>query len=568
MQSPVVGGGDSASVTLGLVATLACFCLLLSRVMFLGPPMVFADEYAYAAWAYWVGHREALPTQLAPIVHNWLFSLIGSVAHMGQGHLIEKIRLINVVATTAAMIPFYRIASQVFTSRWSLLIGVVFAWGAGGYVAFFMPDAIFTVVYIALLATVFTYLRKPTLVSVLWVGLVHGLLIAVKPHGVFLLPVFVVLIAAYDTAQRRIHPSKRGLIAAVGYALITVAVYATIDSLVWGELVLNPFGGYYSGLSTSWTQRLSDPQFLINCFRVLIRHLAFVAAVASLPMLVTIVTALRTPWRAGQRDDSPLAWIRPAGLFVLLSYLCLLSVAVMFSVTVAGAGPLENLDRVHGRYYDFTLVVLFFYSIVAAAAQWQDWTPRLRWGIAFAALACTMAGYWMLLRIGAQGHVDFVLGLSAYNVPKIRLLSIALALATLAVLVFRPRHTAKAMFASLAIYMALNAWFVDKIRKDAAAPTVIDRFGQAMDLHVGTPQHQYVIFKTLDPDAYRAAFYMIGDGTILPIATDKPVDCGLIKPPASVIALHGIALSCDLSVDGHDAAVTLLSTPEAGAGKQ
>ncbi|UZW61630.1 glycosyltransferase family 39 protein [Lysobacter enzymogenes] len=550
------------STTACILAMVAAFYLLLSRVAALGPPMVFADEYSYAAWSYWVLHREVMPGQ-APLVNNWFFSLLYSLAHSRGGELIVKARLLNVLVTALAIVPLYRIAAQVYRPRGALLLAIAFAWaGLGGYIAFFMPESLFAALYVGLLSMLFAYLRQPRASLLVWAAVLHGLLIATKPHGLFLLPPFALLLAVYDARTRRVGWSASALGMAGLYAAATVASYVALESAIFGKLVLNPFGGHYGAQSSIIENGMSPALLLSKGIVALRNHFAFLATLMSLPLLLVAVSAVRNLLRP-QALEPQFAWTRPAVWFVLAGFGCFFAVTMAFSAAVAGTGMYESLDRVHGRYYEFALVPLLMYAVLVASVEWRLWSLRLRLAVAATVLAASAAGYWWLLREVYQYHTDFALGLSAFNDRFIRYNCMLAAWAALAVFVLRPRHAGKAILAAMVLYLAWNSTQVDKVRRGANQPGAIDRYGERIDREGKRSGHQFALFRQLDADAYRSAFYMIGDGTAIYLQPGQEFDCRLIEGPSTVIALHGIGVPCGLTPREDEDGISLSSTEPA-----
>lgn len=545
-----------------MLAMVAAFYLLLSRVAMLGPPMVFADEYSYAAWSYWTMHREVMPGQ-APLVNNWFFSLLYSLVHSSGGELIVKARLLNVIVVALAIVPLYRIAVRVYRPRGALLLAILFAWsGVGCYMALFMPESLFAALYVAVLATLFAYLREPRKSTLVCAAVLHGLLIATKPHGLFLLPTFAVLLAVYDARSRRVGWSASALGLAALYAAVTTATFVAVDSAIFGKLVLNPFGGHYGAQSSIIENGMSPALLLSKGIVALRNHAAFAATLMALPLLLVAVSAVRNLLRPDALAPE-FAWMRPATWFVLAGFACFFAVTMAFSAAVAGTGMYESLDRVHGRYYEFSLVPLLMYSVLVASVEWRLWSLRLRLIVATVALAASAAGYWWLLREVYQYHNDFALGLSAFNDRFIRYNCMLAAWAAIAVFVLRPRDAGKAILAAMALYLAWNTAHVDKVRRNGSQPGVIDRYGEQIDREGKRSGHQFAVFKQLDADAYRSAFYMIGDGTAIHLLPGQSFDCSLIKGATTVIALHGIGAPCGLKPRESEEGVALSSTVDA-----
>lgn len=542
-------------------ASLLCVALLASRIAFLGPPMVFADEYAYAAWSYWVFNRDAFPEGHAAIVHTWFYAGLASVVHFDGGRLIEKIRVFNVLVAALALFPLYRLASHTLNRAFALGLSVLFTWAAlGGYIAFFMPDGMFSVLYVALFVIMVEYLRAPGWRPLLAAAVVHGLLIATKPHGLLALPAFGGLLALYDTAQGRVRFNACGMRAAIIYGVIAFVVFSTIDSAMWGKLVVNPFSDHYNGTSTGWGDKILDPEFLRRCMYVAWRHLAFVGAVAGLPLSLVVVSAMRALRRVEDGADPRASWLRAGSLFALFGYLSFFAVTVLFTVAIVGQGPYESLARVHGRYYDFAMTVIFFHAIVLSAVEWRTWSFRLRAALVLLTLVGAGVAYVALKSATDLGVVDFALGASLYDSPRVRALAIALAITSAAVFLLRPRHTAAALALALGVYLVCNVHVVDQYRIGAGSGP-IDRFGMMMDMDPKRP-HQYAAFRARDVDAYRAAFYMVGDGKILPVAADGTVDCSKVAQPAAIISLHDIPVACGLVPEERQGGALLSVTPE------
>lgn len=543
------------------IAAVGCFILLLSRVWELRIPTVFGDEYSYAAWAYYIFHRNAQP-DLAPVLNNWLFSLLASVIHIGSDHTIQKARLLNAVIVFCTLWPLYRLATLTFRGPWAILIALAFVWGGlGGYMAYLMPESLYFALYAGLIAALMLYLRTPTLSRLVGAAVVHALLVSTKPHGLFILPAFTMAVALYDPTRARIRVHSRGIGAAFLYAATAYLLSCTINSIISGSFIANPFSGFYGSQSS----RLSDMEYVRSLLEKMsvvgLKQLAFALTLFSLPLLVVVVSATRNLFEPRRDEDPAAAVIRGGSLFVLAGYLSLLAITVLFSAMVAGTGPEESLTRMHGRYYEVALIMLIFHSLLVLAKEATHWKALWRWIAAVIVVASSAGGYMLIMTAGEQRVYDFALGYAAYSFPFVRYNSMLAALAAAAVFAIRPRFAAQAVFVGFLVYLL---WAVDKVddNRSWADSVAVDRYGKKMRRQAEGGNNSYVFFDAYDPNTYRAAFYMIGRGEMIRVSGGQPPLCEKIKEPALVLTLHDIGTVCGLTLVARDdnMRVSLLST--------
>src|SRR5690348_11308976 len=87
----------STILSWSLIATLIALVLILVRVLPIGGPAVFSDEYAYAAWSSALLHGTQTPPPAAASIGDWLYLRVYGIVFAGVGSFLLKARALNAV---------------------------------------------------------------------------------------------------------------------------------------------------------------------------------------------------------------------------------------------------------------------------------------------------------------------------------------------------------------------------------------------------------------------------------------------------------------------------------------
>ena len=528
------------------LAMIFCLLLLLCRTAFLGVPSVFADEYVYASWSYYA--RTGNVPEIVTVVHNWLFFLVSSVTHIGgEEHLIEKMRLMNILFCLASVLPLLALARGYLSAHYSILLAGVFSGlGLSGYAAFFMPETIYAFTYVVLLSAALSYFTKPKVLVLLGVAIVHGAMISIKPHALFVLPVFFAILAWYRDHDD--YGFKEGIGKRIGlgalYLVVALLCSIFLNTLISGHLIINPFSGIYGEQASSFVEK-DYSGMLERVLMIASRHLSTIGVVAALPFLVLGASTFRFLVSGGKGQSRNEAAFAATGAIAFISLILMMGITWLFTASVAGNGLYETLGRMHGRYYEVYLVVGLFISVIISRNEFNSWSKGFRRGIATLAFAIAIISYIQVGKIGWQETHDFAFAFSLFTSHFLRYNMLLVSLMVVVVFLIRPRFSVHAIALSIAIYMGWNAYLVD-VRRSSIDAGVIDQYSFIMH-KLPVPGPRYTMFSTHDADTYRAAFYMIGRGHMIHVPIGSLPSCEQLPQTAVVLTLNSIGVPCELS---------------------
>lgn len=498
---------------LTLIAVLA---VSLFRVMIGGGPLVFADEFTYAAQAKALWFDQAAPS-LGAAPGNWLYLLITSPSFAFHADYLSLSRTWNVLSIVLAgsvlFLVFRRFAEDIVAAVASCASVALFG---AGYARLFMPEAMqFSMV--ALAACAFQYYgRRPHVTTAVLLGALLGAGGLIKVHVFLLIPCFLVGIAMICYVRRM--PWSQG----IGHAfvcLVSALLLAYVTRLaISGKSDFNLFGEFYSGVAH---QVGSDWTGISRYGYVLTRHietllLAFSPAVA---LAIFALIGLR-------RNGDDMNIVRCTMLVLAMGILGMMLVTAMFTANVAGTGPYESLDRLHGRYYEHMVIILATLASMHATTLIQGVGSRLRFVVLLGTATCAIACFFASKRIGWQNPIDFVSVFGLYGTPHARSSVLVLGLLALAICLIRPALARVASVLALALVLTFSTVELDKVFVNQDRPGA----ERAAMLVADTGDHAPVVVasSSANADLFRAGFYLLKQNAalvVVPEQQDEATSC-------------------------------------------
>ena len=484
----------SAFVLIYCGLALAVFVMLVFRNAGLNPG-VMADEWIYSS-----------SSRLIDIAHSaipsYLFLLLFENTSRCGTAFLECARLINTVLIIATM-PFIYLTTRRYTNRCVALFVSVLAMLSpfNSYTAYFMPETLYFLGF-----WIFTwYALGPAALRDPWrygsvVGLILGLMMAIKFHAIFLLAGFCAFIFLCAIAQsKRVKPS-------IGLKVVCIAIVIFfLTRFVLGYSIAGMAG---LSLTGNFYGKLADSAFgwekLVGLIPLALTVLSNHVLALSMMFAVPVATLLVQP-KAQTRNldthglvDSRL----PLLPFVFAMLIVLLIVTSLFSALVAGGGGYESAERLHMRYYDF--IFPFFYILAAVQLGTVDETRNFLWRTRLGALLVGgLAIYTLLVAMHRfiPNHVDHpdLRGFMAHPVACAVLGGIGVL--TLLLWAIR-RHLGARLYlfllAPLSVFISsLNVSHLQSLRM---VPDVYDRAGEFSRLYLETQASELLIAGS-DPSA-------------------------------------------------------------------
>ena len=353
--------GASVAVTGIMVLTLV---LLMIRSIGLYPT-VFGDEYTYSSMS------RLLPLSVAGIP-DYLYFSIYKLTHLCGAGFMGCAKLLNSLFFVAAAPFIYLTARRCCGIRVSVVIVALSMLGPiNSYTAFFMPEALF---FLSFWVGVSYFLSLDAQASTKkWIifGAMMGCSSLIKPHALFVVPAYCLCIIffAYKSIDKWMMTGLRNAALFVTTMLATKFIFSF---LIAGKSGLTLFGNFYtSTLETNATSLQRYVDILLAAPRIIEGHFLANALMFGTAVAIAILGTVKVLSNKTVLAQDKIAFCT---LALLLN---LIAIVALFSASVAGSNIVETAFRLHMRYYDFMLPLLF----IAAGSQINAVNPaQLKYG--------------------------------------------------------------------------------------------------------------------------------------------------------------------------------------------
>lgn len=540
-----------------IVAILIAGALVLIRILPLGGPRIFSDEYVYAAWSSALFHGTKTPPPLAASLGNWLYLRLYGTAFAGVGPFLVKARVLNAAISALAagvLASTLRTAEPSTKPRLAIVLSIGFVAALlGAYAAYFIPEAPYFAGVCFWLYCTTKYAKTPSFTLALATGIVGGMVTMTKAHGILLLPA---TLATFVLIGWRIDRRwERCLVDVVFLVFSWFACTAVISLLLGNGSGINPIGSFYSelGLHTAETMGSDRGHAIVQ---LCLQHIATVVAVAGMPILLSTwlaLTALLRPLHRGYHS---------ALQFPAFALSCMLVgtlfVTVVFTIAVAGSGQFESISRLHGRYYEHFAILAACFGIVGSRSVLSRWSLWAR-ALVFSLFVVLLAIAWRSLEtVKWQNPNDFSIAYAMFAEPDGRLLALSLSGISAFLALAWPKHSPTVLACALLIWLGFDTVSMERHRwpiqeQVAGRVAAMVAAGEAG----ATPRASVeIVGSSATVPVYRAAFHLLNEriGFALGSAV-KTCDVGG-RTPDWVIMVDGERDPCGYPDDIHIGDVT------------
>jgi phosphoglycerol transferase len=339
---------------------MAVFVALLLRNTGLYPSVM--DEYPYSTMS------RLMPMANASIPDYLYFVVYNFTNQCGDGFL-SCARIMNVAAFVGAAPFIYLTARRVCPRGVATLVVILALIGPiNTYTAYFMPEPLYFLAFWVIawftLGIDSIDARRKWIV----VGILIGAAALVKPHALFLIPGIVLYLVYLGSRLGR-----EGLRATVETSALIVVV-PLVTKFVGGFLLagstgLTIFGPTYGSISESALSSLGQPRDVLTMSaESLLGHVLAICLLYGLPIALSLAAAVHSLRSGGRPSASD-----RTSIFAFVILLDLVVVVALFTALTAGGSIYETPYRLHMRYYNFALPLLF---IVAGAQLGASPTRR------------------------------------------------------------------------------------------------------------------------------------------------------------------------------------------------
>lgn len=459
-------------------------------------PSVFADEWAYST------SSRLLPFANAVFPDYGYLALYSLTNSCGDGFLACA-RILNATAFVAASPFIYLTARRACTRHVAALVTVLALAGPiNTYTAYFMPEALYFLSFWVFAWFILGLDGSSSRRMWILTGAMLGAATLVKPHALFLVPPTLVYLLYVTGAHR-----GRGVRSAVGSGVLLVlaalAVKLTGGYLLAGSAGLTVFGSTYMSQAVSL---LSDSdqsrRWLAVAAQSAVGHLLAICLMLGLPLALAasaFVRGVRSPHLEAADRTSAFAFLILGALVVV----------VALYTSVSATGPVDYATRIHMRYYDFALPLLF---MVAGAHLGTGTHPTRRWYALIALPIGVAIMYAVITRLAPYTPIlvdsPELRGFTAYVRPFVLLSALSLGSLVLWALGNRwgPRLF---VYGFLPVAVVVTSLAASAELRGRLVADAVDRAGMFAKLYLPDEELSHVTVVGSEPaDLFRALFYL------------------------------------------------------------
>lgn len=507
-------------------------------------PIVFADEYTYS-----------MSTRLHAIslssIPNYLYLATFRTTNFCSDDYLSCVRILNALFFIGATPFIYLTARRLATPLASAVVTVLAVVSPlNSYTAYFMPEAFYFFGFWVFVWSLLSLGMESSNLRWAIAGALFGLCTLIKPHALFFAPAILAYIAfySYRTASSPISTfvSKTAALFGAGFF-----IKFSLSYLIAGNLGLTFFGSYYGSLANSTSSGYERYIYLlINSWQVIRGHLLGIVYIYSLPLAITLFTS----WKIFCNRQSFQNSYKDA-LLTLLILANLIIVVGLFTTSIAGSQPFENNERLHMRYYNFMLPMLWIVAAASVASLKESGGTWCRSIIALLLGAILIYGIFTKLSPYAPVFVDSpeLAGL-VQNKTIFRWYGF-LSLALLIVWVYKQEMGAKIyLFVLAPVAMLVSSIIISKTLLTHLVPDPYDRAGQFTKQHLSKEELQDIVVVGPAPEGLlRTLFHLDNPNVIFILNTEKiphskkwVLVIGNVLPPIGTseqIKMDGFSLS-------------------------
>ena len=452
--------GSEGTILVWIILAVAVFLMFRSFGLY---PVVMDDEYAHSKFSRLLSFdRAVFPDYLYYIVYRTTSSCGDSFLNCSW--------ILNVLFFVSAVPFIYLIGSRITGKKTALLIAVLSLLGpANVYTAFFMPESMYFFAFWLLTWLFLGAGGQQGMFHWTWMGVIYGLVSLVKPHAIFLLPVFACMFVVFSRQNE-----ERGAIKGIAsFAVFLVAAIVTklgISFLLAGKAGLTAFGPVYL---QNVTDRIADSSHYLSFTRLILKNLQGHLLAISLLFSVPVAQALSAVRPSCQEPVG--LHIRP---YTAATLVTLFILAALIAASAVGTSPFETNGRLHIRYYYFALPLLLLVAVSRLSEDSAGTTPRRRVMFALPIGAAILYAIYTKLAFYTPNFVDSP-DLNSITFKPVIFYSLgALSLFALITWLFRPRDGIRVfIYVFLPLSVAFSAVFLNRELGERQIPDVYDKAG-------------------------------------------------------------------------------------------
>jgi phosphoglycerol transferase len=496
----------SKAVLGGLCAALFLFLVIRNTGLY---PSVFFDEYSYSRLS------RLHPLSDSPLPSYIYLMLYSSTNYCGDGFL-GCAKLINSFCFVLAAPFIYSTCRRIADESTSVFVALLAIIGPiNSYTAYYMPESLYFLSF-----WVFCwYLLSLSAESQVWrwclTGAIFGASALIKPHSFLYSPAVILYIGFLFHWEGRFL-SKQTVAALLSFFLGTFVAKFGISLMIAGSNGLTILGSMYGTFAASNAPGRGEYiQRMLVALGSLKGHMLVLALVYGMPIALSVVAAGRALLASEGRPEiyqSPTVQYEKLSFLALFLISNLVCVSVLLTATVAGMGPTETPYRLHMRYYNFALPLLYMIAAGALGAGVDvKWPVRFTLGGVIAVMSAYAV--WTNLVPYTLIHVDSpeIFGIHAEYIYFILVGGVLISTQTAWVLAQR-KGLQLYLYIALPLFVLVSQYGVGLEQRKSLSQNVYDRAGIFTKQYLTNDDLSKIIVVGSDGGGlYRSLFYTDND---------------------------------------------------------
>lgn len=408
------------------------------------------------------------------VVPSYIYFGIYRFSNICGDEFYSCVKIFNALFFVASAPFIYLTARRVCTISVSSIVVILTLLGPiNTYTSYFMPEAVYFFTFWLLTWFVLRLDNLSKLSQWCFAGVLLGISALIKPHAFLLLPAFVAYIL-YIRRNKEGVWVLRAVKSAGVFVLSTFVTKLLMGYLLVGQAGLSIFGNFYSSIASS---QISNVQHYIKLIELSAKNInGHVLAICLMFGLGVALVAVSTLSSILSKEKINANQNVSFYAFVILVNLVL--VVGLFTASVTNTGASETIERLHMRYYNFALPLLFIVAATQLSLEHTAHTFKWRVIAALPVGAIILYAIYSRLRPYTSNFVDspelrgFTGNLTAFNYLSV------LSLSCLALWVFAARAGAKVfVYIFMPIAVIFSSLHVNHELRQRINADVYDRAG-------------------------------------------------------------------------------------------
>lgn len=357
--------------------------------------VVSSDESIYSKFS------RLLPLEKS-MVPSYIYLTVYRFTNICGDEFLGCAKILNAFFFVASAPFIYLTARRVCTTSVASIIVIFTMLGPiNSYTSYFMPEALYFLSFWLLTWFILRLDSSSKLIQWSLAGIMLGIAALIKPHAFLILPAFV----AYILFLYRNSDGKWWLRAFNGIWVFVTSIFITklfIGYILAGRAGMSIFGDFYSSIASSQVSNTERYiKLLVLSATNINGHILAICLMFGLAVTIMLMSTISSVFSKKDVDN-----IQKISFYTFVILTNLVLVVGVFTAAVINTGPSETITRLHMRYYNFTLPLLFIVAASHLSLKQAIHTIKLRAIAAFPVGGIILYAIYSHLTPYASNFVD------------------------------------------------------------------------------------------------------------------------------------------------------------------